>query len=278
VTVEPPEAALLQRIAQALAYVFLLGGWLAVLGAWRRLEHQFPRSREFELGGWPLRFLFGLVLVFIGALFGLLVAVTAVTGVESPSGPVAITIQAMANGLTCLLALAMIREAYGLSGRAAGLQAERPGVILRFAAASYFAFLPVVFLAMYVTGWLYRRFDVELPAQDVLEIVREVKGTPAFAWLALLAVLVVPLTEEFLFRGILYTTLRPLVGRLPAILVSSLVFALPHDRSRWLAAFALGLLLAYVFDRTQSLLASSAVHVLHNGLIILFLMLAPVGG
>ena len=89
-----------------------------------------------------------------------------------------------------------------------------------------------------------------------------------------LAIVVVPITEEFLFRGILLSTLRVRFGRIPAIVASSALFALLHDASVMLPVFVIGVCLGVVYERTQSLAVSGLVHVIHNGLQVLVLALS----
>lgn len=82
----------------------------------------------------------------------------------------------------------------------------------------------------------------------------------------LLVMAVLPaLSEEFLFRGILYNTYRktaPLVG----ILLSALFFALLHGNFNQIPyAFFLGIVLALMMEATGSVLIPMFIHFLMNG-------------
>jgi hypothetical protein len=90
-----------------------------------------------------------------------------------------------------------------------------------------------------------------------------------FVWLAM--VVLVPALEEFAFRGALFGGLR---RRLPtglAMLVSALVFAALHPPAVALQVACLGLLLAWAYERTGSLVVPWMIHMLHNGLTLLML-------
>lgn len=71
----------------------------------------------------------------------------------------------------------------------------------------------------------------------------------------------IPLAEEIIFRGLIYRRIRWYLDPLPAILISSLLFAIMHGN--WLQgiySFMIGALLAFVYERTHSLLAPLCVH------------------
>ncbi len=82
---------------------------------------------------------------------------------------------------------------------------------------------------------------------------------------AVTAVLVAPLAEELLFRGLIYRLARRAWGVWPAAVVSSLVFGLIHGEPWFLfGLIGLGLVLAYLYETTGSLLAPVLAHALHN--------------
>jgi len=90
-----------------------------------------------------------------------------------------------------------------------------------------------------------------------------------FAW----AAVEVPLTEETLFRGILFQGLRDSLTRwmpyqgavLSAALISGMTFGILHFEIHTLPILALlGVILAYVFQITRSIYASALVHALIN--------------
>lgn len=85
-------------------------------------------------------------------------------------------------------------------------------------------------------------------------------------WLLWLVMAVTPaFCEELLFRGLILSGLRRL-GPWPALLISSLLFAVAHASIyRLLPTFCLGLLLGWIVLKTGSIYCSMIVHVLNNG-------------
>jgi membrane protease YdiL (CAAX protease family) len=90
---------------------------------------------------------------------------------------------------------------------------------------------------------------------------------------AVTAVLAAPLAEELLFRGLVYRLARRAWGAWPAAVVSSLLFGLIHGEPWYLfGLIGLGLVLAYLYETTGSLVAPVIAHALHNA-VSLYLMI-----
>ena len=83
-----------------------------------------------------------------------------------------------------------------------------------------------------------------------------------------LAVVQAPVCEEIVYRGVLYPALRQGLRRWPAILVSGVLFWGVHwiywGRVTPPNHLAAGILFAWVYDRTRSLLAPTLLHALGN--------------
>ncbi len=71
-----------------------------------------------------------------------------------------------------------------------------------------------------------------------------------------------PVAEELIFRGLIFRRLRWALDAVPAMLLSALLFAIFHGNLlQGIYSFAIGVLLAFVYERTHSLLAPVFVHV-----------------
>jgi len=99
--------------------------------------------------------------------------------------------------------------------------------------------------------------------------------TPLQLVLAVLAAVVLaPLAEELLFRGLLHRALRSRYALVPATAVSSIVFALVHVDvlvSQPLAIVGLvlvGVILALAYERSGSLVVPVIIHAVHNAVTI----------
>ena len=83
----------------------------------------------------------------------------------------------------------------------------------------------------------------------------------------LATVVLAPITEEVIFRGLIFSRLeRAMPGWLAAVL-SALAFGLCHGQPVWMAyAFVLGLVFAFLRLRTGSILPSLLAHFIFNGI------------
>ena len=88
-------------------------------------------------------------------------------------------------------------------------------------------------------------------------------GNPIIDFCAV--VILSPIAEEILFRGLLYTRLKQGMPKLAALLISSAIFGFVHGEAIWaVAGFMGGLALAWVFESTGSLAACIIVHMVNN--------------
>ena len=94
------------------------------------------------------------------------------------------------------------------------------------------------------------------------------------AYLAFFAVVLAPVAEEFIFRGMLFPFVKQLGWPKLAWIGVSLLFAFIHlNAPTFVPLFVLALALTWLYEKTDCLLASITVHSLFNAtnLIILFL-------
>jgi uncharacterized protein len=96
--------------------------------------------------------------------------------------------------------------------------------------------------------------------------------------LLLLIAIVAPIAEELFFRGMLYPVLRQRWSVHWAIVINALLFALIHFIPILLPGlFFVGLVLAWVRERTDSVIPGILLHCLQNGLVVLAIYAASQG-
>jgi len=84
-------------------------------------------------------------------------------------------------------------------------------------------------------------------------------------WLFIAAAIVAPVVEEIFFRGFLFQGFRKRYGWMPALLLSSFIFATAHlDLASLIPTFILGIILTYMYHRSNSLWPGIIVHFLIN--------------
>ena len=126
-----------------------------------------------------------------------------------------------------------------------------------------------------LTGWLVSRVIGDQGGSNpLLEIVLTSDSPLALFLLATTAVVLAPLFEETIFRGVLLPVLGRSLGRVGAVVVSALVFAVAHlSLGELPPLLVLGLGLGLLRLSTGRLLPCVVMHALWNGVTFLNLLL-----
>ncbi len=94
-------------------------------------------------------------------------------------------------------------------------------------------------------------------------------------WFFLTGAVIAPFVEEIFFRGFLFQGFRAKYGWISGMLLSAGIFAIAHlDLVALIPTFILGILLAYLYHRTNSIWPGMIVHMLVNSssLIVLYVL------
>jgi len=137
--------------------------------------------------------------------------------------------------------------------------------VLRYAGGTLLVVMPVV--ALLSLGWNLVLQALGLPdaPQDLVRIFAETESGVVIAGMFFVACVLAPISEELVFRAGLYRYIRQKLGRMPALLVSGLLFGVLHGS--WTGAIplaGLGMLLALVYEATGSIRVPIIVHGLFN--------------
>ena len=92
----------------------------------------------------------------------------------------------------------------------------------------------------------------------------------------IIAVLLAPVFEEFIFRGILFSGMKRILNLPCAILGSAAIFALIHPASSFVPVLVLGIATAAVFNRTRSIYCPMLVHMAYNTAVV-FIRVSVIG-
>jgi membrane protease YdiL (CAAX protease family) len=175
-------------------------------------------------------------------------------------------------GLTVLIILVGVSQAFvqKLTGFGLGLRTI-PRDFVR-AVMILFCIWPVVLAMIVGTTYVGKTFvdpEYEIEQHQELKVLMDFPQLASKVMVVLLAIVMAPLVEEMLFRGILQSVIRSYID-LPwlAIAVSSLVFAIVHmnNPEHWPALFVLAMAMGYAYERSGSLWQSIFIHSLFNGI------------
>ncbi|MEE0959291.1 MAG: CPBP family intramembrane glutamic endopeptidase [Lachnospiraceae bacterium] len=100
-------------------------------------------------------------------------------------------------------------------------------------------------------------------------------GSIIFEFIAM--VIIAPLLEEILFRGIIFARLREYMSVKVAIVISALIFGIIHGNVvQGIYAFIIGICLAYIYERYNTLLAAVLFHMSANLMSVIMTECEPV--
>lgn len=183
---------------------------------------------------------------------------------------------------TVALILVVARGAFARGLKGFGLRLKTIPRDLPRAFLNLVAVWPLVMAMMSLTILIMRLLDKKfvVPQHEALEVITQSNAVPLQVLMIVLAVLVAPLVEEMLFRGLFQTMLRSYLGR-PwlAIAITSVLFAAIHaDPEHWPALFVLAMGLGYSYEKSGSLFRPIFMHAMFNGLTIVAALLESAGG
>ncbi|MCM8781440.1 MAG: CPBP family intramembrane metalloprotease [Candidatus Omnitrophica bacterium] len=138
----------------------------------------------------------------------------------------------------------------------------------------YLAVIPSLILLLLFIIWASTIFRYKPPMQPVMEIFFEEKKRGLIMYFTIFVAIFGPIVEEMFFRGFMYQAVKKRWGFKTALFSTSIVFSFLHTNlAGFLPIMVLGMLLAYLFEKTGTLIASCAVHILHNSAMVCFVFL-----
>lgn len=139
------------------------------------------------------------------------------------------------------------------------------GPSLRLGLRGYVLVFPWLFVLLVAALELTKILGWELPLEPIQELIFQEDRPLVLALTVTLACVLGPLAEELLFRGVVYPAIRRRHSWIIATLVSASLFAALHGNPvGFPSIFLLGCVLANLYERTGSLIASLSIHILHN--------------
>ncbi len=131
---------------------------------------------------------------------------------------------------------------------------------------------PLMMAAIILTisfGKLIWGQEYQIQQHQELELITQYSQLPLRILIAVVAVVIAPVLEELLFRGLVQTMIRSFLairnGAWLAILISSALFAIVHaNPGHWPALFVLSVCLGYSYEKSGSLFRPIFIHSLFN--------------
>jgi len=237
-------------------------GWIPFLRFRKPTE-----PREPPLWGWEEVLLSISVWYVSQILLAVIVAMVSPAG-ASRSPAFIVGIQVASTAITLAVLFDLVRRRLGQPYSALGLARTAPANLAPTIFLWIASHIPIttVWISwnLALSALLGRGTEAQVLV-DLFEGCAREKDVPGVALLVFSGVIVAPLGEETLFRGILFLGVRSRWGPLVATLFSSVVFALFHGSlSAFVPLVVLGAILCYVVERTGSLYPAMVFHGVFN--------------
>lgn len=138
----------------------------------------------------------------------------------------------------------------------------------------WYTFISLIFIFIVSFAYVYLMnslFGIEAPSSKIYTLVRN-RSISGNILLIIVAV-VAPLSEEIFFRGFLYSAFKKSWGVNAGLFLSSFLFALVHlEFYSFIPLMIIGWLLAYLFEKTKSLMTPIFLHGVYNLILILIML------
>jgi len=138
----------------------------------------------------------------------------------------------------------------------------------------YIAAFPLLILILAIIAVVSSLVKYVPPRQPVVELFLKEKDAAFLMYTSLFAAIAGPIIEELFFRGFMYNAVKKYIGVFWAMVITAALFAALHAHAvGFLPIMVLGILLAYLYEKTGTLVSSMTVHMIHNLGMVFFVFL-----
>jgi membrane protease YdiL (CAAX protease family) len=232
------------------------------------------RERRWWMADWSI----AEVVIALIAVFGIYnavgVSVILSTSNEARSLIYGFVIYALLLCPLITLSAFLILRRHGRGLKELGIRWGRKGRTILSGLVGGIAALFASYAVYFVVVLLFELFTGRAPGTPESQNLQNLSGA-GLVLAVFTTVVLAPIFEETFFRGLFYPALRRRMGVPLGILVSATVFGVLHvEALSLLSLIAVGALLAYVYERTDSLFAPMITHAFYNGIVILIALLS----
>ncbi len=261
-------------------WAFILLGIALNWFFWNRGFYTLPKEEHLRTPFLKFKDVLALFFIYITALFfmppflALLPAFKRLPYLESTAWIQAVT---MGGALLLLYSYALSIDSLCIKTICRGGAPKRRHPLLSDIACGalvWFLSFPIMsLLGAFFEKLINTLFQYQSAEQVAVRYLKMALSNPFLLAVALLTILLIsPIVEEFLFRGVLQTYLKQHLGRRSALLLASFLFALCHlaptqglgNIPLIFSLFVFALFLGFLYEKRQSLFASIALHMTFN--------------
>jgi membrane protease YdiL (CAAX protease family) len=177
------------------------------------------------------------------------------------------------HGVGLVLIDVFVRQHNISWGEAFGFNEPRLSRAIFLAVVVAIITLPIALSLTELSAKILRQFQVSVEPQQVVRVMQTANSRWQLVLHGLAAVFLAPFVEELFFRGILYPSIKQRGFRKLALWGTSIFFALTHSNLMiFLPLTVLAIILTFLYETTQNLLAPIITHSLFNAANFVYLL------
>jgi len=166
--------------------------------------------------------------------------------------------------------IAFTKNIYKRKLSSLGFAKENAARNVTYGIAGYVGIIPIIVIVGIIIYILLNVLKIKPPAQPIVGLFLAEKNVALIFISSAIAAVFGPVIEEIFFRGVMYNAVKRKLGVFWGIVITSVLFSFLHTHAPqyFLAGFLpiaiLGAALAYLYEKTGSLIPSITLHVLNN--------------
>ena len=178
------------------------------------------------------------------------------------------------DGLAVIFILYFTVGQYGEKLASLGLSLKNFARNVFYGIVGYLAVVPLLIGTLMVIAFVINVTRYVPERQPVVELFLKERGAAFLTYTTVFAAFAGPVVEELFFRGFMYGALRKYAGVFWATMVTAVLFSALHTNIvGFFPIMILGIALAYVYEKTGTLVSSITLHTIHNITMVLFVLL-----
>lgn len=177
------------------------------------------------------------------------------------------------HGLSLLLVGIFLREHRLTWSQAFGFKSPRPWRTLGLAVLTTIVVVPIALSLGQVSQFVLLKLGLVPKAQQAVQALQSAVSVSQQIYFAIVTIILAPIVEEIIFRGILYPSIKQSGYPTAAIWGTSLLFASTHSNLMIFVPLTfLAVILTFLYETTDNLIAPITAHALFNATNFFFLV------
>ncbi|MBL7157313.1 MAG: CPBP family intramembrane metalloprotease [Candidatus Omnitrophica bacterium] len=172
--------------------------------------------------------------------------------------------------IALLIILKFMRKVYKKKFASLGFVKKNIKKNILYGICGYVAIVPVILILGILVYILLNILQIKPPPQPIVGLFLAEKNIALIFTSSIIAAIFGPVIEEIFFRGVMYNAVKRKFGVFAGIFITSILFSFLHTHAMtyflvgFIPIMILGMTLAYLYEKTGSLIPSITLHIMNN--------------